>query len=206
MVGKASIPLLQEKGILESFIGFLILSSVPNNSTLTSEGAQVTVTNLGPSQGCHCTQNLRQELGKRRTKWVTAGGPRWSTARRPSGPHLPRLAKTGSGETSAEGGPSDELQGRWFFLLNVMGFDARISSGSIIKSTTLPWGFFFFFWHRKVLLNWDRAKQEPKVWVVVAQSWWLHLKITSPNSFPELVFFEEEELCHHFNANHWHSG
>lgn len=107
-VGKVSIPLLQEKDILENSTGFLSQHSMLT-SHLTSREAQMPPINPGPSQGCLCALTRTHEPMRRRAKSAKGDGQRWNTARNPTGPPLPRLTEKDPEETSEEGETFDEL-------------------------------------------------------------------------------------------------
>lgn len=107
-VEKVSIPLLQEKDILENSTGFLSQHSIVT-SHLTSREARMTAINPGPYQECLCTLTLTQEPVKRRAKAAKEDGPKWNTVRSPTGPLLPRPTEKEPEGTTVEGGPFEKL-------------------------------------------------------------------------------------------------
>lgn len=107
-VGKVSIPLLQEKDILENSTGFLSQHSILT-SRLTLREVQMTATGPGPYRGCLCTQRQTQEPVKRRAESAKEDGQKWNTERNLTGPLLPRLTGKEPEETTGEGETFDEL-------------------------------------------------------------------------------------------------
>ena len=107
-MGKVSTPLLQEKDILENSTGFLGQHSMLT-SHLTSREVRMPPINPGPSQGCLCALTWTHEPMRRRAKSAKGDGQRWSTARNPTGPPLPRPTGKDPEGTPEEGETFDEL-------------------------------------------------------------------------------------------------